>query len=72
MYFDETLPAAAVKDRSAPPVGSRLPETSAWCAWRFASDPQGHKGLSGSYHVACSKPFASLAHALDATSRFGW
>lgn len=34
----------------------------------FVTDPHGHKGLSGDYHEACSKPFASLAHALKMMS----
>ena len=34
----------------------------------FATDPHGHKGLSGLYHERCSKPFASLARAINALS----
>jgi hypothetical protein len=34
----------------------------------FDDDPHGHKGLSGLYHEACSKPFASLARALKVLS----
>jgi hypothetical protein len=37
----------------------------------FASDPSGIQGLTGDYHVPCSKPYASLARALDMLSRFG-
>ena len=33
----------------------------------FESDPS----LTGAYHVACSKPFDSLAHALNMLGRFG-
>lgn len=36
----------------------------------FATDPGGHKGLSGLYHEHCSKPFASLARAIN-TMSFG-
>jgi hypothetical protein len=34
----------------------------------FATDPHGRKGLSGLYHERCSKPFASLARAINALS----
>jgi hypothetical protein len=34
----------------------------------FDSDPQGFRGLTGEYHEACSKPFASLARAINAMS----
>jgi hypothetical protein len=38
----------------------------------FDSDPHGFRGLTGEYHEACSKPFASLAHVINVTkfSRF--
>jgi hypothetical protein len=36
----------------------------------FDHDPSGTKGLTGDYHVACSKPFTSLAHAINMLSRF--
>jgi hypothetical protein len=35
---------------------------------RFANDPHGFRGLTGEYHEACSKPFASLANTLDMLS----
>ncbi len=38
---------------------------------RFDSDPDGEQGLSGSYHRACSKPFASIAQAIAMLSRYG-
>jgi len=31
----------------------------------FATDPQGMKGLSGTYHAECSKPFASMANVIN-------
>ena len=34
----------------------------------FDTDPYGFDGLSGEYHERCSKPFASIAHALDMLS----
>jgi hypothetical protein len=37
----------------------------------FSHDPTGARDLTGPYHAACSKPFASLAHAMTALSRFG-
>jgi len=32
---------------------------------RFNTDPHGHRGLTGVYHVECSKPFQSLAHVVN-------
>lgn len=32
---------------------------------RFQTDPDGAKGLTGDYHLACSKPFVSLAHVIN-------
>ena len=32
----------------------------------FENDPNGFKGLSGHYHVECSKPFVSMARVLTA------
>lgn len=72
MYFDETLPGGGGEGPVCSACREPIARDQRVVRVRFASDPQGHKGLSGSYHVACSKPFASLAHALDATSRFGW
>lgn len=34
----------------------------------FAHDPHGHRGLTGLYHERCSKPFASLARAINMLS----
>ena len=31
----------------------------------FRTDPHGAEGLTGEYHLSCSKPFASLAHVLN-------
>lgn len=31
----------------------------------FASDPSGAKGLTGAYHLGCSRPFAALARAIN-------
>jgi hypothetical protein len=36
----------------------------------FASDPAGVRGLTGDYHFACAKPFASMANAINTLSRF--
>jgi hypothetical protein len=39
---------------------------------RFSNDPDGSRGLTGVYHEPCSKPFLSLARAvnLNPWSRF--
>jgi hypothetical protein len=31
----------------------------------FRNDPDGSKGLTGEYHLACSRPFESLAHVIN-------
>jgi hypothetical protein len=31
----------------------------------FQTDPHGTGGLTGDYHLACSKPFASLAYVIN-------
>jgi hypothetical protein len=31
----------------------------------FNNDPNGAKGLTGEYHIACSKPFASMARIIN-------
>lgn len=38
----------------------------------FQTDPGGERGLSGDYHVACSKPFASLARVVNMNPWSGW
>ena len=35
---------------------------------RFENDPHGYKGLTGEYHKECSKPFISLARAINVMS----
>jgi hypothetical protein len=37
----------------------------------FASDPNGAREMTGPYHAACSKPFDSMAQAINMMSRFG-
>ena len=44
---------------------------SAMVRLNFANDPTGARDLSGPYHATCSKPFASLARAVNMLSRFG-
>jgi hypothetical protein len=34
----------------------------------FANDPHGYRGLSGLYHVECSKPFDALASTINVMS----
>lgn len=31
----------------------------------FQTDPNGTQGLTGDYHLVCSKPFASLAYVIN-------
>lgn len=37
----------------------------------FDTDPDGARNLSGLYHTDCSRPFASLANAINMMSRLG-
>jgi len=34
----------------------------------FDTDPHGFRGLTGDYHEACGKPFASMARAINMLS----
>lgn len=34
----------------------------------FDTDPHGFRGLTGQYHEACSKPYASMARAINLMS----
>ncbi|EIM24580.1 hypothetical protein MicloDRAFT_00052950 [Microvirga lotononidis] len=38
----------------------------------FQNDPSGTKGLTGDYHLACSRPFASLASVINFNPWAGW
>jgi hypothetical protein len=72
MYLNESLPGGGgffgPSCRSCKrPILQDEPSTRI----AFDSDPHGAKGLTGDYHMACSKPFSSLAHAINALSRFG-
>jgi hypothetical protein len=35
----------------------------------FPTDPDGSKGMTGLYHLACSKPFESIARAMNMLGR---
>jgi hypothetical protein len=72
MYRDEMLPGSGGYEgpwclSCKQPIG----EGQRIVRVHFDSDPHGAKELSGPYHPDCSKPFHSLAHALNAISRFG-
>jgi hypothetical protein len=36
----------------------------------FNNDPSGANGFTGDYHLACSRPFASMARIINWTPRF--
>jgi hypothetical protein len=38
----------------------------------FQTDPHGENGLTGDYHVACSKPFVGLARVINLNPWSGW
>lgn len=38
----------------------------------FQTDPSGANGLTGDYHLECSKVFASLARVVNLNPRAGW
>ncbi|WP_262031261.1 hypothetical protein [Microvirga sp. Mcv34] len=38
----------------------------------FRNDPDGAKGLTGDYHLVCSRRFASLAHVINFNPWGGW
>jgi hypothetical protein len=70
VYLDEPFPAGgghfgptcrACKN----PIHKHEPATRL----DFSNDPDGAKGLTGDYHLACSKPFASIAQAMNSLTR---
>jgi len=70
LYLDESF-AFGGGDHGPSCCACRKPILEGEASMRiaFASDPAGAKGYTGEYHVACGKPFASLARALDMLSR---
>jgi len=73
MYLDESLYAPGGGEPGRSCRSCREPILAGHRSIRveFPDDPAGVEGLTGEYHVACSKPFASMAHALNLMSRFG-
>jgi hypothetical protein len=68
MFFD-SMPGGRGPDEPwctscKAPIGEGQPSVQI----RFSHDPHGHGGLTGLYHKHCSKPFESLAHALNMLS----
>lgn len=72
MYLDETLPGGGGENgpwcRSCK---QPIAEGQKTVRIHFTHDPHGAKELSGPYHDTCSKPFDSLARAINMLSRFG-
>jgi len=73
VYLDESLFSAGGGDSGPCCCACKAPILQGQRTTRlnFASDPSGAKGLTGDYHLACSKPFDSLARAINMMARFG-
>jgi hypothetical protein len=72
VYLDEALPGGGGENRPwCRSCKEPIADGQKFVRLHFAHDPKGAKELSGPYHAACSKPFDSLARALDMLSRFG-
>jgi len=63
VYLDENLPGGG----GGPICLScrRLIERGQRARIEFNTDPNGDDGLTGDYHIACSKPFAALARVIN-------
>jgi len=72
VYLDESLPGGGGEGRPwCRACKETITEGQKLVRLHFPHDPKGVKELTGPYHVGCSKPFDSLAHALAMLSRFG-
>jgi hypothetical protein len=72
VFLDEKLPAGGGPSGPSCRVCKRpILKGQASTRLAFDHDPNGAKGLSGDYHVACSTPFASLARVSNMLGRFG-
>jgi hypothetical protein len=71
MYFDEDSFSKGGGGFEGPPCKAcRQPIMPGQPSTRVEFVRDEH-GMSGDYHKACSKPFDSLAYALNMLSRFG-
>jgi hypothetical protein len=73
MYLDEQLYASGGGEhgRSCRACKGPILQGQHTTRVEFENDPAGVNDLTGDYHAACSKPFASMARALKAMGRFG-
>lgn len=73
MYLDESLyaPGGGEPFRSCCACKEPILDGQRTTRVEFPDGPAGVKELTGEYHAACSRPFASMAHALNLMSRFG-
>lgn len=72
MYLDEALPGGGGENGPwCRACKEPITESQKLVRVRFAHDPNGAKELTGPYHAGCSKPFDSLARAVNMLSRFG-
>lgn len=71
MFLDEEFPGGGSGGPSCRVCKQPILKGQASTRIAFDHDPSGVKGLTGDYHVACSKPFASLAQAINMLGRFG-
>jgi hypothetical protein len=66
VYFDERAFNGGGRDGpSCRACRQPILESQRTTRIEFQNDPNGSKGLTGDYHLACSRPFASLAHVIN-------
>ena len=64
MYLESSFPGGG-GDRECLSCRQPILRDQASTRVAFQSDPHGHRGLTGHYHLACSKVFASLARVVN-------
>ena len=65
MYLDEFAKGGGWNNPSCCACRQPIFEGDRTMRVQFDSDPSGAKGLTGEYHAACGRPFASLAHVAN-------
>jgi hypothetical protein len=67
VYLDENFAFGGGGDRVPSCCACKQPirEGERSIRVEFRTDPKGTEGLTGEYHLACGKPFASLARVVN-------
>jgi hypothetical protein len=66
VYLDEQFSfGGGFNSRSCLSCKQPIRESERAMRVEFNTDPNGTRGLTGEYHLACSKPFASMARVIN-------